>query len=205
MSSSVQKKLDPNRLFQNLTAWFSGSVAARRKKLWLKHGGKEDDVTNAQFIFSEDVNYHDTVRLFDSEDYLIGCLTVFHAGFIDACINQNSAHKIPASRYLLMPPELAAGLRCVTKQVAEDNDEVVRKKAKRSKAPNRTVTNRENNQGMLSQSEVVQWLINRRGTSTTSSYDRTQEIPHVRDLPSAAGPLYDVVPGQDGFIVQRNF
>ncbi len=35
--STVQKNLDPKRLFHNLTAWFSGSVASRRKNLWCKY------------------------------------------------------------------------------------------------------------------------------------------------------------------------
>ncbi len=60
---------------------------------------------------------------------------MFHAEFIDACVNQKSAHKIPASRYLLMPSELAGGLRRVSnpdgRQDSTDNEEVVRKKAKR--------------------------------------------------------------------------
>ena len=42
--SASKNDLDPKRLFQNLSAWFSGSVAARRRTLWVKHGGKIDDV-----------------------------------------------------------------------------------------------------------------------------------------------------------------
>ena len=32
--SASKNDLDPKRLFQNLSAWFSGSVAARRRTLW---------------------------------------------------------------------------------------------------------------------------------------------------------------------------
>ncbi|XP_022105193.1 uncharacterized protein LOC110987078 [Acanthaster planci] len=97
--------MDKQPVFNNLTAWFARSVSARRRTLWVKHGGKVVSIPDAQFIFSQDVEDWDTESLFKTEDYLIGCLTVFHAGFIDACLKNNSAHKTTIGKYLLLPKD----------------------------------------------------------------------------------------------------
>ncbi|XP_038072017.1 uncharacterized protein LOC119740710 [Patiria miniata] len=114
--------MDKQAVFNNLSAWFARSVSPRRKALWVKHGGRLVNIPDAQFIFSQDVEDWDTKSLFKTEDYLIGCLTVFHAAFIDACLKNKSAHKTTISKFLLLPKDIPKVLHSVL--IPEDQSQV---------------------------------------------------------------------------------
>ncbi|XP_071793846.1 uncharacterized protein [Asterias amurensis] len=100
-------------VFNKLSAWFSKSVSLRRQSLWVKHGGKIVELRKAQFIFSQDPESFDTKSLFLSDDFHMGLATVFHAGYIDACLKNKSAHNTVISKYVLLPDHLAKELHRV--------------------------------------------------------------------------------------------
>lgn len=109
-------------LFQDLTAWFSDSVADERKSQWKKMGGKEADLDTAQFIFSENPESGDTQQIFKSEPYRNEHLAVFHARYISDCIKANGNHDIPVGKYFMPPKEIQELVRKQMKFIWDNYD-----------------------------------------------------------------------------------
>ncbi|XP_041371351.1 telomere repeats-binding bouquet formation protein 2-like isoform X2 [Gigantopelta aegis] len=94
------------KMFHGLSAWFSQSVAAKRKRLWKQHGGEEVDFDDAKFIFSEDSECDDTKRLYQSDEYLNECLAIFHASYINQCVKEEDVGKVVLGKYFLPPTDI---------------------------------------------------------------------------------------------------
>lgn len=94
------------QIFFNQTAWFSGSVTDERVEKWKAYGGEICDFETAQFVFSEDPEYEDTKRLYDSQAYLYEHLAIFHAAYIDECVENESCKHVAVGDYFLPPKEL---------------------------------------------------------------------------------------------------
>lgn len=93
-------------MFQGLTAWFSSSVEAGKKKLWTDNDGIEVLLEDAQFVFSEDAEAADTLRVFESESYLEEHLSVFHPNYITECVKKGTMQHVVLGKYFLPPKEV---------------------------------------------------------------------------------------------------
>ncbi|KAL5018381.1 hypothetical protein ScPMuIL_004103 [Solemya velum] len=98
-------------LFQDLTAWFSTSVRRRRVRLWREGGGQVVGLEEAQFVFSEDAESPDTIRIFESEPYFSEYLAVFHANYISACVGAGDTKRVTLGKYFLPPQQVAELIR----------------------------------------------------------------------------------------------
>ncbi|XP_078611563.1 uncharacterized protein LOC144881919 isoform X2 [Branchiostoma floridae x Branchiostoma japonicum] len=93
-------------VFTHFTAWFSQSVPEETVKAWLQQEGKLADQSCAKFLFSVEADCPDTREFFQSSLYLDDRLSMFHADFVDATVQQGDMSVVPIGMYVLPPPEL---------------------------------------------------------------------------------------------------
>ncbi|XP_028398919.1 uncharacterized protein LOC114522441 [Dendronephthya gigantea] len=85
------------------SAWFSLSTPETKKNIWFENGGRlEPDPFEADFLFAEDSEALDVQRIFDSEEFLSGHLTVFHSDIIIAAAKEEVA-SIDVMKAILLP------------------------------------------------------------------------------------------------------
>ncbi|XP_020569298.1 telomere repeats-binding bouquet formation protein 2 isoform X2 [Oryzias latipes] len=90
-------------MFQCRTAWFSKSVNEAHLKFWVQEGGTITGWRKADFIFSEDATSSDTLRIFESKDFLWDKVTVFHSLFLLTCEKRQSVKSVCIGHYVLPP------------------------------------------------------------------------------------------------------
>ncbi|XP_078695746.1 uncharacterized protein LOC144924466 isoform X4 [Branchiostoma floridae x Branchiostoma belcheri] len=93
-------------VFTNFTAWFSRSVHEETVRAWLQQGGTLADQSCAKFLFSMEAGCPDTKEFFQSSLYLDERLSMFHADFVDASVQQGDMSVVPIGLYVLPPPQL---------------------------------------------------------------------------------------------------
>lgn len=75
---------DEEEVFKGLTAWFSSSVPESVRSQWVMHGGiQQDDVNDADYMFSSNAAAEDTFWVFESLKYQNEELTVFDSSLIE--------------------------------------------------------------------------------------------------------------------------
>ncbi|CAG5133192.1 unnamed protein product [Candidula unifasciata] len=89
-------------IFENKTAWFSESCPDNVKKLWVDNGGKLEDVTLSQYVFSDDWQHEDTNILYNSEAYLKQHLAIFSSQYIPDALHQG-IDNVSLGKYFLIP------------------------------------------------------------------------------------------------------
>ncbi|XP_029901213.1 telomere repeats-binding bouquet formation protein 2 [Myripristis murdjan] len=100
-------------MFHNRTAWFSDSVTQARRNFWMTEGGAIASWRKAEYLFSDNAACPDTVRIFESRDYLWNQVTVFHSLFLSACEKRQSVKSVSIGHYVLPPARVQDEVRDV--------------------------------------------------------------------------------------------
>uniref|UniRef100_A0A3P8TEJ2 Telomere repeat binding bouquet formation protein 2 n=1 Tax=Amphiprion percula TaxID=161767 RepID=A0A3P8TEJ2_AMPPE len=90
-------------MFRGKTAWFSSSVPQTCHNFWILEGGTIASWKAADYLFSEDATCPDTLRIFESKDYLWNKVTVFHSFFLSVCERWQSVKSVCIGHYVLPP------------------------------------------------------------------------------------------------------
>uniref|UniRef100_A0A8C2XEC3 Telomere repeat binding bouquet formation protein 2 n=1 Tax=Cyclopterus lumpus TaxID=8103 RepID=A0A8C2XEC3_CYCLU len=101
-------------MFRDTSAWFSSSVPQACHTFWISEGGTIADWRTAAFLFSEDATCADTLRIFESKDYLWKKVAVFHSLFLSACEKRQSVMSVCIGHYVLPPTSVQEGEICNT-------------------------------------------------------------------------------------------
>ncbi|XP_067412244.1 telomere repeats-binding bouquet formation protein 2 isoform X1 [Emydura macquarii macquarii] len=92
-------------MFQGRSAWFSQSVSAELRDLWVTEGGVISTHQGADYLFSSDASHPDTQRIHQSLDYIEGKATVFHSCYLSAKASASPEMKqTVALGHFLLPP-----------------------------------------------------------------------------------------------------
>ncbi|XP_034017735.1 telomere repeats-binding bouquet formation protein 2 isoform X1 [Thalassophryne amazonica] len=67
----------------------------------------------ADYLFSDDASCPDTVRIYDSKDFLWNKVTVFHSSFLSACERRKSVRSVCIGHYVLPPASVQDEVRNV--------------------------------------------------------------------------------------------
>ncbi|KAM3625136.1 uncharacterized protein V6R79_007392 [Siganus canaliculatus] len=111
-------------MFRNQSAWFSSSVPTTRRDFWILESGTITSWRSADYLFSADAKCPDTVRIFESKDYLWNKLVVFHCSFLTVCEMRQSVKSVPIGHYVLPPDSVQEEVRSVVERLIwEDDDE----------------------------------------------------------------------------------
>uniref|UniRef100_A0A3Q3WW85 Telomere repeat binding bouquet formation protein 2 n=1 Tax=Mola mola TaxID=94237 RepID=A0A3Q3WW85_MOLML len=96
-------------MFRNKSAWFSSSVSPACYSFWTLEGGSVAGWTTADYLFSEDAACPDTLRIYESKDYLWNKVVVFHSLFLSTCEKRRSVKSVYIGHYVLPPLSVQAG------------------------------------------------------------------------------------------------
>ncbi|TEA28766.1 telomere repeats-binding bouquet formation protein 2 [Orcinus orca] len=97
-------------MFQGQRAWFCRSVSCNLRQFWVAEGGTISDPRAADFLFSCDASHPDTLRIYQSLDYIEDNATVFHACYLSAVANAEIKNSVALGHFIL-PPE------CLQKEI----------------------------------------------------------------------------------------
>ncbi|KAK5915407.1 hypothetical protein CesoFtcFv8_000999 [Champsocephalus esox] len=100
-------------MFKNKSAWFSSSVPQAYHNFWRLEGGSIAGCRTADYLFSEDATCADTMRIFESKDYLWNKVAVFHSLFLSACERRQSVKSVCIGHYVLPPASVQDEVRQV--------------------------------------------------------------------------------------------
>uniref|UniRef100_A0A0B6Y8G8 BRCT domain-containing protein n=1 Tax=Arion vulgaris TaxID=1028688 RepID=A0A0B6Y8G8_9EUPU len=111
-------------MFENKTAWFSASCHNNARQLWVENGGKlTEDVSLAQFVFSDNWEHDDTKGLGNSDAYLKQLLAIFSSQYVIDAVH-NGFDKVHLGTYFLVPPAIkdSISLRTINKTVRHEGN-----------------------------------------------------------------------------------
>ncbi|XP_054476612.1 telomere repeats-binding bouquet formation protein 2 [Anoplopoma fimbria] len=100
-------------MFRDKSAWFSSSVPQACHNFWILEGGTDAGWRTADYLFSEDATCADTLRIFESKDYLWNKVAVFHSLFLSGCEKRQSVRSVCIGHYVLPPASIQEEVRHV--------------------------------------------------------------------------------------------
>ncbi|XP_054419906.1 telomere repeats-binding bouquet formation protein 2 [Pteronotus mesoamericanus] len=98
-------------MFQGQRGWFCRSVSEDLRQFWVAEGGMISDVRAADFLFSCDASHPDTLRVYQSIDYIDDNATVFHAYYLSAVAKAEVKNSVVLGHFVLPPACLQEEIR----------------------------------------------------------------------------------------------
>ncbi|XP_036104643.1 telomere repeats-binding bouquet formation protein 2 [Molossus molossus] len=98
-------------MFQGQRGWFCRSVGGDLRQFWVAEGGTISDLRAADFLFSCDASHPDTLRVYQSLDYIDDNATVFHAYYLSAVANAEIKNSVALGHFVLPPACLQEEIR----------------------------------------------------------------------------------------------
>nr|KAF6487831.1 telomere repeat binding bouquet formation protein 2 [Rousettus aegyptiacus] len=98
-------------MFQGQRGWFCSSVNGDLRQFWVAEGGMISDSRAADFLFSCDASHPDTLRIYQSLDYIEDNATVFHAYYLSAVANAEMKNSVALGHFILPPACLQKEIR----------------------------------------------------------------------------------------------
>ncbi|KAB1277911.1 Telomere repeats-binding bouquet formation protein 2 [Camelus dromedarius] len=98
-------------MFQGQRGWFCRSVSRDLRQFWVAEGGTISDPRDADFLFSCDASHPDTLRIYQSLDYIEDNATVFHAYYLSAVANAEIKNSVALGHFILPPACLQKEIR----------------------------------------------------------------------------------------------
>ncbi|XP_043299034.1 telomere repeats-binding bouquet formation protein 2-like isoform X4 [Cervus canadensis] len=93
-------------MFQGQRGWFCGSVSHDLRQFRVAEGGTISDPRVADFLFGCDASHPDTLRIYQSLDYIEDNATVFHACYLSAVANAEIKNSVALGHFILPPASL---------------------------------------------------------------------------------------------------
>ncbi|XP_070767183.1 telomere repeats-binding bouquet formation protein 2 [Enoplosus armatus] len=162
-------------MFRNKSAWFSSRVPQTCHNFWILEGGTIAGWRTADYLFSEDATCPDTLRIFDSKDYLWNKVVVFHSLFLSACEKRQSVKSVCIGHYVLPPTSVQDEVRNVVGRLiweCEDEQSL-------AQGSHKTLTRQ-------TEDEYSEGNVSRRDSEASDPDSSESEIPlcdQVRDYP----------------------
>ncbi|XP_052578768.1 telomere repeats-binding bouquet formation protein 2 [Peromyscus californicus insignis] len=98
-------------MFQGQRGWFCRSVSQDLRQFWVDEGGTVSDAQAADFLFSCDASHPDTLRIYQSIEYIEDNATVFHAYYLSAVANTEMKNSVALGHFVLPPACLQKEIR----------------------------------------------------------------------------------------------
>ncbi|XP_049755049.1 telomere repeats-binding bouquet formation protein 2 isoform X2 [Elephas maximus indicus] len=98
-------------MFKGQRGWFCGSVSPDLRQFWVAERGTISDARAADFLFSCDASHPDTLRIYQSTDYMEDNATVFHAYYLSAVANAEIKNSVTLGHFILPPASLQKEIR----------------------------------------------------------------------------------------------
>ncbi|CAH1796605.1 unnamed protein product, partial [Owenia fusiformis] len=179
--------------FKNQTAWFSSSVPATRKDLWVNHGGTLANENDALFLFSDKADSDDTKRLYNSDAYLIDQLAVFHASYVNECVRKRGMNNVILGRYFLPPSEVHEIIRQQTRFPwdVEDTTSIVQESTSNVRTPSSTRKQKQTTSSQRQSSPKHKTPLNKQHSQRKQNQTK-QRKQHENEGHRNTAPTFDI-------------
>ncbi|XP_011608470.1 telomere repeats-binding bouquet formation protein 2 isoform X1 [Takifugu rubripes] len=185
-------------MFRNKTAWFSSSVPPACQHFWISEGGSVARWRKADYLFSEDATCPDTLRIYESRDYLWNQVVVFHSLFLSTCERRRSVRSVYIGHYVLPPASIQDEVReVVGRLIWESFDEQPETESWSMQTDDGPVEGSSRSDSSSSDAHS-QGSEDSLGSSLNDSPDRDTCTGYVSmdNLPKYSGDLCDYVPAR---------
>ncbi|XP_058150085.1 telomere repeats-binding bouquet formation protein 2 [Dasypus novemcinctus] len=200
-------------MFQGQRGWFCGSVNPDLRQLWVAEGGTVSDSRAADFLFSCDALHPDTLRVFQSLDYIEDNATVFHAYYLSAVANAEIKNSVALGHFILPPDCLQKEIRRKIGSFIWEQDQYFQTEKHDETAPNEIKTLKESSElateheKELSKSTEKHFI--RTPVTEKQMYFPLQNYPvnnmvtgymSIDAMKKFLGELHDFIPGSSGYL-----
>nr|XP_044620912.1 E3 ubiquitin-protein ligase TRIM69 isoform X3 [Equus asinus] len=200
-------------MFQGQRGWFCGSVSHDLRQFWVAEGGTISDPRAADFLFSCDASHPDTLRIYQSLDYIEDNATIFHAYYLSAVANAEIKNSVALGHFILPPACLQKEIRrkigsFIWEQdqhfLIEKHDEVTPNEIKSLGESSKLATDHEKE---LSKSTEKRFI--RTPVVEKQMYFPLQNYPvnnmvtgyiSIDAMKKFLGELHDFIPGSSGYL-----
>ncbi|XP_004751347.1 telomere repeats-binding bouquet formation protein 2 [Mustela lutreola] len=200
-------------MFQGQRGWFCGSVGRELRQFWVAEGGSISDPKDADFLFSCDASHPDTLRIYQSLDYIEDNATVFHAYYLSAVANAEMKNSVALGHFILPPACLQEEIRRKVGSFiweqdqhiqGEKHDEVISNEIKALRESSELATDQEKE---LSKSTEKHFI--RTPVTEKQMYFPLQNYPvnnmvtgyiSIDAMKKFLGELRDFIPGSSGYL-----
>ncbi|XP_054901048.1 telomere repeats-binding bouquet formation protein 2 [Poeciliopsis prolifica] len=201
-------------MFSSKTAWFSSSVPQDRLDFWMAEGGTIIDWGQADYLFSADAACPDTLRVFESNDYISNKVTVFHSLFLSTCEKRQSVKSVCIGHYVLSPASVQDEVRDVVGRLIwehEDEETVAQDEQKSSCLPDAPHSEQNARESISEESDIdsseseahlceplrspASFVAPGKLLNLRRDYSVLTGYISIENLPRYSGDLHDVHPG----------
>uniref|UniRef100_A0A3Q2QZT8 Telomere repeat binding bouquet formation protein 2 n=1 Tax=Fundulus heteroclitus TaxID=8078 RepID=A0A3Q2QZT8_FUNHE len=187
-------------MFRCKTAWFSSSVPEDHLDFWILEGGGLSGWREADYLFSADATAPDTLRIYESKDYVWNKVTVLHSLFLATCEKRQSVKSVCIGHYVLPPASVQDEVRKVVGRLIweQEDEETAAQEAQQTFSPSEV-------EG--SEQEVRKSVFEASDTDSSENEallfdplrspvsDEAPVYVSIESLPKYSGDLRDVHPG----------
>ncbi|EHH27286.1 hypothetical protein EGK_17450, partial [Macaca mulatta] len=200
-------------MFQGQRGWFCRSVSRDLRQFWVAEGGTISDPRAADFLFSCDASHPDTLRIYQSLDYIEDNATVFHAYYLSAVANAEIKTSVALGHFILPPACLHKEIRRKIGSFIWEQDQHFLIKKHDEVTPNEIKTLGENSElatehiKELSESPEKHFI--RTPVVEKQMYFPLQNYPvnnmvigyiSIDAMKKFLGELHDFIPGSSGYL-----
>ncbi|XP_062944611.1 telomere repeats-binding bouquet formation protein 2 [Cynocephalus volans] len=202
-------------MFQGHRGWFCRSVSGDLRQFWVTEGGTICDPQAADFLFSCDASHPDTLRIYQSLDYIEDNATVFHAYYLSAVANAE-INSVALGHFILPPACLQKEIRRKIGSFIWEQDQHFLIEKHDEVTPNEIKTLRESSEletehkKELSKSTGEHFI--RTPVVEKQMYFPLQNYPvnnmvtdylSINAMKKYLGDLHDFIPGSSGYLAYR--
>ncbi|XP_006831761.1 PREDICTED: uncharacterized protein C15orf43 homolog [Chrysochloris asiatica] len=201
-------------MFQGQQGWFCGSVSPDLKQLWVAEGGKISDPPAADFLFSCDASHPDTVRIYQSLDYIEDNATVFHAHYLSAVANAKIKNSVALGHFILPPACLQKDIRRKIGNFIWEQDQLSSIEKHDEVTPDEIITTNKDSSELATEqnkelSKSTERHLKRTPVVEKQIYFPLQNYPvnnmvtgyiSIDAMKRFIGELHDFIPGSSGYL-----
>ncbi|XP_006883259.1 PREDICTED: uncharacterized protein C15orf43 homolog [Elephantulus edwardii] len=200
-------------MFQGQRGWFSRSVKPKLRQFWVAEGGTICDLRAADFLFSCDASHPDTLRIYQSLDYIEDNATVFHASYLSAVANAEIKNSVALGHFVLPPACLQEDIRRKIGNFIWEQGQHSSAEKRNEVTPSRTKTSKENSELTTKHNEELskstEMHLKKTPVVEKQMYFPLQNYPvnnmvtgyvSVDTMKKFLGELHDFIPGSSGYL-----
>uniref|UniRef100_A0A096N4S8 Telomere repeat binding bouquet formation protein 2 n=1 Tax=Papio anubis TaxID=9555 RepID=A0A096N4S8_PAPAN len=191
-------------MFQGQRGWFCRSVSRDLRQFWVAEGGTISDPRAADFLFSCDASHPDTLRIYQSLDYIEDNATVFHAYYLSAVANAEIKTSVALGHFILPPACLHEEIRRKIGSFIWEQDQHFLIEKHDEVTPNEIKTLGENSE--LATEHIKELSESIYGTPSVS-LEKQILLPlqnysyiSIDAMKKFLGELHDFIPGSSGYL-----
>ncbi|XP_004709459.1 telomere repeats-binding bouquet formation protein 2 [Echinops telfairi] len=185
-------------MFRGRRGWFCRSVSADLRALWVAEGGTISGPHAADFLFSCDASHPDTLRIYQSLDYIEDKATVFHAYYLSVVAHADMKTSVPLGHFILPPA-------CLQKEIRRKIGKFIWEQDQHSSVEKHNEETSSENETLKENSDVVRKHNKELSKSTETRFKKTPLVEKQMYFPLQNYPVNNMVTGYISIDAMKKF